>query len=341
MNVKDLKNYIYENNLIPQILESIGCGHVVNHGKYWTCSNIDGDNKTAISVYNTDYINVVNYTRDITDGEKLPSDLVSLVCFNKKMSFFEGIKFICGEIGLTYYHDFEADIPESLKITKLIFDLQQSHQDEEDEKPLKPIKPIVLSYYKPYVNDMFLSDGIDYETQMEFGIGYDPDSNRITIPIYSEIGDLVGIKGRLFQKEPDDFELKYFYLEPCARNKILYGLNKTYPYIKESSKCYVFESEKATLQAWSMGYYNAVSIGGKKVTSNQIDKLTRLGVDLVFAFDKDVKKEELEAIADRFIDGVNVYCVIDNKNILEEKESPTDKKEKWISLLEDCVCKIK
>ena len=40
-----------------------------------------------------------------------------------------------------------------------------------------------------------------------------------------------------------------------------------------------------------MGYCNSVGIGGKKISSQQIEKLTRLGVDLIFCFDKDVTKK--------------------------------------------------
>ena len=43
----------------------------------------------------------------------------------------------------------------------------------------------------------------------------------------SELGDLVGIKGRYFYREVPEGENKYIYLEPCARSKIIYGLNKT------------------------------------------------------------------------------------------------------------------
>ena len=107
-----------------------------------------------------------------------------------------------------------------------------TEQTDEKEVPLKPIPVEILDYYKPYVNDLFYEDGISYSTQKEFQIGYDTETNRITIPIYSEIGDLVGVKGRLFQKEVDESECKYLYLEKCAKSKILFGLNKTLPYIK-------------------------------------------------------------------------------------------------------------
>ena len=42
---------------------------------------------------------------------------------------------------------------------------------------------------------------ISYETQIEFEIGYDESTNRITIPIRDEISSLVGVKGRLLKEE--------------------------------------------------------------------------------------------------------------------------------------------
>lgn len=341
MDAQQLKQYIHENNLVSQILESIGCHHIKFTGKYWTCANYDGDNHSAITIYNTDFLNVVNYTRNITQNGKFPSDLITLVGYNKSLSFFEAVRFVCNELGLSYYHDFDQDIPESLKITKMIFQMQENGIELEDEKVLKPISENILSYYNLYVNDMFLLDNIDYNTQQEFGIGYDAESNRITIPIRSEIGDLVGVKGRLFKKELEENDLKYLYLEPCSKGRVLYGLYKTHEYIAKSGLVYVGESEKFVLQCWSMGYYNAVSIGGKTITKHQIDKITRLGVDVIFSFDKDVTQKELEDIANNFVEGTKIYCVIDDKDILLPKESPTDNQEKWEMLLKNCIYRIK
>lgn len=345
MEAQKLKEFIYENNLIQQILEDIGCHHIKYHSSgnpdpYLTAANPDGNNASAIVVYNKPNLKCINYTRDISKNPDC-ADIISLVCFIKQLSFFEGLKYICNAIGIDYYKDFDEDIPESLRITNLIFELQQNIEIDEEEKPLKPISEKILSYYKPYVNDMFYNDGIDYLIQKEFEIAYDEETNRITIPIRDEIGNLVGVKGRLFKSQLDEDDIKYIYLEPCARSKILYGLYKTYDYIQEKGSCYIFESEKATMQAWSMEYKNCVSIGGSKVTESQIEKLTRLGTDLIFAFDKDISQSFIESIADRFVNGVNIYCIIDKDNILEKKESPTDKKEKWQYLLENNIYKIK
>ena len=61
---------------------------------------------------------------------------------------------------------------------------------------------------------------------------------------------------------------------------------------------------------------------------------------MIFCFDKDVTKE-IENIADRFVDGVNIYYIYDDKNILNEKESPSDSQEKFEYLLKNCLYKIK
>ena len=63
--------------------------------------------------------------------------------------------------------------------------------------------------------------------------------------------------------------------------------------IKRVGRIYVGEAEKFVEQAWSYGYRNTGGTGGKELSQYQIDLLVRLGVDIIFCFDKDVTKEEL------------------------------------------------
>lgn len=333
MDVKELKNYIYENRYVEQILESIGCHHIKYHASngYWTCANATGDNNGAVVLYNSEYLMCQNYTRQMVKTNR-KTDIIDLVCYTKDLTFPNGLQFICDEIGMSYYHDFEEDIPESFKILKMIDDMC-SNTSIEKEKPLKPISESILSYYKRYGNGLFYEDNIDYSTQKEFEIGFDEESNRYTIPIRSELGDLVGIKGRYFYREVPEGENKYIYLEPCAKSKILYGLNKTINYIKQSNCIYILESEKAVLQLWSYGYRNAVSTGGKELSQQQIDMIVRLGADIILAMDKDVKKNEIEEIANHFPDGIPIYYIYDEDGILREKESPSDDPIKWQQLV--------
>lgn len=337
MEAQALKDYILENGFIETILQELGCHHIRRHSGYYTCGNPDGDNQNAIVVYENNYLKTIDYTRNIAK-EGFSTDIFSLVQFFKDCSFFAAMKTVCSWVGIDYYHDFEADLPKSLQITKMLFEMAGGSETQTtEEKPLMPISESILGYYKPYVNELFAKDNISYETQQFFEIGYDDMTNRITIPIRDELGTLVGVKGRLFKENLSKDDVKYLYIEHTNKAQILYGLHVTYPYIQRKGSVFVGESEKSVMQLWDMGFCNAVATGGKSVSSAQIEKLTRLCADVIFVFDKDVSKEELASIKDRFIESVKVYAVIDDKGILNEKESPTDDPNKFKILLSSCL----
>lgn len=340
MDIESLKENILENDLIPVVLEEVGCHHIRHKDGFYQCANPDGDNTTAVCVYENTNLTTINYTRDITNGRK-GSDLISLVEFYKNETFPHAIKWICDVLDIDYYSNPEDELPESLKLTKMLLDLQENDNVEEEEKPLKPISERILSYYKPYVNNMFLEDNVGYDTQSEFEIGYDEESNRITIPIRDDLGNLVGVKARYFYRKVPEDTMKFIYLEKCARSQILYGLYKTINFIKQKKRVFVVEAEKGVQQLWDAGYQESVATGGKKITQCQINKLTRLCVPIIFVFDKDVEKEELDSIAKRFIDEVDIYALIDKDDILSEKESPTDNIEKFEQLLDKNIYKLR
>ena len=153
--------------------------------------------------------------------------------------------------------------------------------------------------------------------------------------------NLVGVKARYFYRQVPEDEQKFMYIEKCARSQILYGLYKTINFIKKAQRVFVVEAEKGVQQLYDKGYFEAVATGGSKISKSQIDKLTRLCAPIIFVFDKDITKEELDDIASRFIDGTEVYALIDTIGILNEKESPTDDISKFEQLLEKCMYRLK
>ena len=72
------------------------------------------------------------------------TDLIDLVCFVKQVSFPEGLKYLCSEVGLSYYYDFDEDVPDSFKILKLLEEMD-SNVIEEKEAPLKPISEEIFA----------------------------------------------------------------------------------------------------------------------------------------------------------------------------------------------------
>lgn len=341
MDIEVLKEHILENDLITKILEELGCHHIRKKDGYFQCANPDGDNVTAVCVYENTNLTTINYTRDISNGKNIHTDLISLVEFYKNETFPYAVKWICDVLDIDYYSNLDEDLPKSLQLTKMLVEMQSVDTETETEKPLKPISEKILSYFKPYVNDMFNEDGVSYDTQAEFEIGYDEFTNRITIPIRDDLGNLVGVKARYFYRQVPEDEQKFMYIEKCARSQILYGLYKTINFIKKAQRVFVIEAEKGVQQLYDKGYFEAVATGGSKISKSQIDKLTRLCVPIIFVFDKDITKEELDDIASRFIDGTEVYALIDTIGILNEKESPTDNISKFEQLLEKCMYRLK
>ena len=341
MDIEILKEHILENNFIPTILEKLGCHHIRKKDGYFQCANPDGDNITAVCVYENTNLTTINYTRDISNGKNIHTDLISLVEFYKNETFPYAIKWICDVLDIDYYSTLDEDLPKSLQLTKMLVEMQSVDTEAETEKPLKPISEKILSYFKSYVNDMFNEDGVSYETQAEFEIGYDEFTNRITIPIRDDLGNLVGVKARYFHRQVPEDEQKFMYIEKCARSQILYGLYKTINFIKKAQRVFVTEAEKGVQQLYDKWYFEAVATGGSKISKLQVDKLTRLCVPIILVFDKDIAKEELDDIASRFIDGTEVYALIDTIGILNEKESPTDNISKFEQLLEKCMYRLK
>ena len=337
MDVQSLKEYILDNDKLPEILQEIGCHSIHNHGGYITCGNKTGDNKSAIVVYINENLTVVNYTRSMTNNKRT-TDIFDLICYNEDCSFPEALKFCCNLFGLDYYQEPE-DIPESLQILKM---LQQMATEEgvNDDAPLKPINEKILSYYFPYGNKRWEDDGISLSTQRLFEVAFDPMTNSIVIPIRDEQGSLVGIKARRMEYDPDSGLSKYFFLEPCSKSRVLYGLFQNIKLIQLTGVVWVGESEKFVQQLYDMGYYG-VSTGGTKISKAQVEMLTRLNAKIVFCYDEDVDEEQLKGISDMFLDGIPVYAIIDKEHILENKESPSDNPKKFQYLIKNNIYNLR
>ena len=230
MDIRDLKEEILNRELLTDILSELGCHHIQDRGDYYTCGNHDGDNPRSIVVYKNEYISCTNYTRQITKNGRA-ADIFDLIVHVRDCSFAEAMKWVCELAGISYYGERE-DLPESLQILRMLKEMSVGDGDE-DSSSVKPISENILSYYLPYGNCLFERSNISLEVQKEFGVGYDPQTNRITIPIRTPLGDLCGVKGRLFG-EPDEYNPKYLYIEPTVKSQLLYGLYENKEYIKNN-----------------------------------------------------------------------------------------------------------
>ena len=125
-----------------------------------------------------------------------------------------------------------------------------------------------MDAYDNKCNKRFQRDGISFETQRVFGLGFDVASQRITIPLYDELGRLIGVKGRINDSNVSDEVPKYLYLHECAASKYLYGYYQNYQYLFANTVV-VGESEKMVMQAYSFGERNVVGIGSNSLSQKQ------------------------------------------------------------------------
>jgi len=176
----------------------------------------------------------------------------------------------------------------------------------------------------PHIN--FIEDGIMWQTQREFEIGYDLQSERITIPIRDKNGCLIGIKGRA-TKDEDSKNFKYLSLYNFHKSKDWFNLHRSLPSILENNEVICFESEKACLKSYQMGVYNTVSQMGSSITKIQAEMLKRISPNLkiILGYDQDIDIEGVKQMAKVFGSYDNLYGIIDTKGFLDEKMSPVDK----------------
>ena len=337
MRVQNLKEYILDNSYVENILENLGCKHIKKHSNYYSATNPDGDARSVI-VYTDTNLTTINYTRNITKNKR-SADIFDLISFYNDCSFPEALKYVHDLFGLDYYRDAEEDIPESLQILKLLKSMETGEDNEKDTK-LKPISEDILSYYLPYGSKMWEDSNVSLETQRLFELSFDPCTNSVAIPIRDELGSLIAVKARRLEYSPDLGESKYFFLEPGAKSQVLYGLYQNSKLIQSQGVVYVGESEKFVHQLYEMGYYG-VSTGGSKVSKRQVEMLTRIGVKIIFCYDKDQTEADIRHIADMFINGIDIYAMLDRDGLLDSKESPSDNPNTWHKMVKNNIYKIK
>lgn len=212
-------------------------------------------------------------------------------------------------------------------------------------------KDILKNYPKPHI-ESWESEGIKKEIMDERGICYNPIHHSVLIPHYDINDNLIGIRERTLIK---DHEVYGKYIPLTINNKMynhplgfnLYNLNNSKDNIKSYKKVIVLEGEKSTLlYASYFGKENDISVAvcGNNFTYFQFALLLDLGVEeIIIAYDKQFKEigdkewktwvEKLKGIHDKYYRYVKISFIFDKENLLQYKDSPTDRgKEKFIEL---------
>ena len=264
------------------------------------------------------------------------------------MSIFQFLK--------TYYETRQIDYDWYEDVYKVILDCSNYRQlDGFAPKKYKSIRStysaperIKLPTYPNGIIDCFtkfypqewLNDGITRTTMDKFNIRYSIPQNKIIIPHYNINGELVGIRGRALNDWEVENVGKYmpvqiegkWYSHPLSLN--LYGLNETKENIKRIGICFLVESEKAVLQMDGWDFANcSAAVCGSQFNKHALRLLIRTArpKEIVICFDKEEKEgsdeyfNKLYKIGKKYQNYCDFSFIYDRENLLEMKDSPTDK----------------
>lgn len=279
MQIFELKKRLADNpDEIIQILEYWEFSNVRKHSSYISCGREKDCNPNRLCIYfNNSFLNYV----DFVSGKQ--GDLFSMIITHRDLSFFEVIFEIETLLGIETSYE-----PDSSRLAFFGGLYSNLRVDNEYEAPV-PIAASCLDRYKRVPNLRFLKDGISLKAQKKFNIRYDIERGNIVIPIYSPTGYLMGVKARIDQ-DAHLLNGKYFAIEEYQRNKTLYGYSQNYEYLYKADRVYVFESEKAVMQAYSFGERRCVAMGGSFLSAAQAKLLIDLNpASIILAMDKGIE----------------------------------------------------
>lgn len=335
-DLQRIKKRIYDEERIEELLGLLGCTGVSTEqrGSLYVAPRPDGSSPRSVQVKNSESLNSSVRSRGI-DGDIY--DLVAYFIYSattkeESREFLPKSKYwICSRLGyMEYIDEFYKETSESTEESTINYnDWLLKIQDKVAREPFKNrvIDSSELEKYGILPYDIWINEGISYGTQVEFGIGIDVQSERVTFPIHNKEGDLIGVKGRYCGRDKVvEGRYKYLYLIPCNKSTEFFNLHRALPYIGEYKEVIVVEGAKTAMLLWSWGYRNVISIEGDSLSDAQVNLLKELGLEIkyVFVWDKDKSMEHVKSEVQR-LHGRLRYAMLDVENILEGKESPVDK----------------
>lgn len=336
MDTISLKNYIFETGKIEFILNEIGCKYIKYHPnkEYYSCSNFNGDNQSAINVRNNEYLSVVNYTRTKEFGDN--SDIITLVQYNKSMSFVEAIKYLHQILDLPFEFK-KIKTPEKKYDPLALFKRIANRQKVVNVDDIHILEDKLINDYIPLLHMSWVQEGITERTRKKFGIAYSYKHKRVVIPLrWWATGELLGFNQRTTVENYEEFNIKKYFITPTYPKHLnLFGLYENYDTIQKAGYVVVAESEKSVLKRDSLGDGTVVALSGKSISDEQIRILMGLNVEIVIALDNDVDVNEVRFICDKFKNIRKVSYIRDFMGILGDKDAPMDARNRDYQFLFD------
>lgn len=329
MDVKDIKRHLSENtDDLIKILKHFKFHSITIKNNNLFCGKPNGDSPISVSVKLDEKLTSSSFSISYH------GDLFGMICETHNMEWIDTL--YISEMIINKKIESENQVN--------IFDgfLDNAYISKKHE--LITYEESMLNEYEHIWNARFVNDYIVPKVQKLFEIGYSAMDDRISIPWRNDEGKLLGVIGRANYKT----DLRYFPLIPFLKSHSLYGIHIVKKYINKTKTAYIGESEKFTLQLYSYGYKNGVSLGCSTVSSHQVELLLKHGCkNFILCMDEGsndkVIKRNIKMIKDSLFmrDDCKIGVLIDRNNDIIKKDtkcSPSDLgKIKFEELISDYV----
>lgn len=312
MEAYKIKEKLIQNeDLLINVLEKYGFCHIKKIKQDEIRCAYDEDSNPTSVVINLENLFCTIWSKNVR------GDIYSILQFNSGQTFSEVHNYLCSL--------FDGEEVEEITHKKQLFG-GWFHKFIGSEIKEQIYDESILKEYKTISNIRFLEDNISARTQRKFNIMYDYKTQYVMIPWYNCEGKLVGVRGR--NNDDESNAPRYMTFHSFKKGDYLYGYNVNREEIIEKRSVIFVESEKATMQLYDMGIRNAVSVGSHTLTKQQILHLKYDADEIIIAFDKDVTREEVIKECKKIkevLPNIKIYIIWDYDNLLDEKDSPTDK----------------
>lgn len=232
------------------------------------------------------YINVET-TAWFCHGCKRRGNAISLVMEVQQVARPQAERFLSEHYGITFAEPIGGSM---VAETEARF-----REAEHEPDPLRPpaswltaVRVDWSDIREPWARYM-IGRGFERKTLESWDIGYDYDTDRLTIPVFDLDGDLFGIKGRAWR---EGHEPKYLVLgdrggstrfgfEPYDPSLVVFGLHRN----RECRTAVLFEGELNAKAASQLGVERPCAVGMSYFTQRHAELLAREVDEVVLYFD--------------------------------------------------------
>lgn len=259
------------------------------------------------------------------------------------MSFIESLRYIMRKYNISGGTHYEEGFT---------FEFIENPGTILNKKLQKPDTPVfnvleesILDDFYPFYHKSWIDEGISVASMRKYGIRYSILENQIIIPHRDKDGKLIGVRARNLNKNLVDEGKKYIPIYHDGKvlkhltGANLYGLDKNKDSINRIGACILFESEKSVQQLDTMFPDSCIGlcVSGSNLTPFQLELLKSLDIEeVIIGMDKEfdeIGSEKEIFYADRIktvfkqklAPFFKVSVLWDTDNLLEMKDSPTDK----------------